>query len=278
MAQKYEYYDTGNDSSSASYADHWYSQTFTPLTAHKITSVKLLLSKKGSPGILTVSIKATSGGHPYGPDLCSGTTNGNTLPTGYPYEWREITLGAGHNLAAGTKYAIVLCALDGSYGNEAWWEMDFSSPTYARGNREWSINSGSSWTSDTNADLMFEEWGEPISAPTVSTVAADNVEQTTANPKGNVTATGGENPTRYIDYDTDSGAPYANSKDCGVGGIGVYNSNLTDLIPGTKYYYRARAVNSGGTGTGSEMTFTTESVLGSKSANMAAKMVAAGLI
>lgn len=115
-----------------------------------------------------------------------------------------------------------------------------------------------------------------VVAPTVSTVAADNIEQVAANPKGNVTATGEENPTRYIDYDIDSGAPYAYTKDCGIGGIGVYNSNLTGLIPGKKYYYRARAVNSGGTGTGSEMTFTTKSR--AVSANMAAKMIARGFI
>ncbi|GAI23016.1 unnamed protein product, partial [marine sediment metagenome] len=74
---------------------------------------------------------------------------------------------------------------------------------------------------------------------------------------GNVTNTGGENPTRYIDYGTSSGS-YPFSKNCGVGGTGYYNSSLTGLTPGEKYYFRARAVNSAGTGTGSQLTFITK--------------------
>lgn len=171
---------------------------------------------------------------------------------------------------------------------------DYLGLYYSTGDIEWSTDLGGNsyraegdWIPCTNHTFMgygpgsrlsLYGTGETWDPPTVSTVAADNIGQTTANPKGNVTATGGENPTRYIDYDIDSGAPYANSKNCGVGGVGVYNSNLIGLIPGKKYYYRARAVNSGGTGTGAEMTFTTLSALGGKTAHMAAKMVEAGLI
>ncbi len=97
-----------------------------------------------------------------------------------------------------------------------------------------------------------------VTAPTVSTLSATSVEETTANPRGQVTATGGENPTRYIEYDIDSGAPYAYSDNAGVGGTGIYNSDLTGLTPGEKYYYRAKAGNSGGTAYGSEMTFITK--------------------
>jgi len=77
----YEYYNTGDDSSTNVYNITWYAQTFTPSVAHTITSVKLLLYRTGSPGTVTVSIRATDGsGHPIGSDLCSGTTNGDTLP------------------------------------------------------------------------------------------------------------------------------------------------------------------------------------------------------
>ena len=73
------------------------------------------------PGTVTVSIRNTSAGNPSGGDLCVGTTDGDTLPTGAPYEWREITLGAGADLAAVTKYAIVVRSLSSSLANQLAW-------------------------------------------------------------------------------------------------------------------------------------------------------------
>ena len=90
----YENYNTGDDAALGIYGAIWAAQTFTVGAAgHTITSVKLLLYRYGSPGTVTVSIRATDGnGHPTGSDLTSGTTDGNTLPTGSPSELREITL------------------------------------------------------------------------------------------------------------------------------------------------------------------------------------------
>jgi len=99
-----------------------------------------------------------------------------------------------------------------------------------------------------------------INPPTVTTQDADGVTTTTATLHGNVTDTGGENPTRYFDWDTDSGEPYANTEDCGVGGTGAYEKEITGLTPGQTYYFRARAGNSGGTRTGDEKSFTTIAV------------------
>ena len=163
MATLYEYYNTGDDSRAPFYGERWRAQTFTPATAHKITSVKLKLYRLGSPGTITVGIRATDAdGHPTGADLCSGTTNGNTLPTGSPYEWREITLGAGYDLSADVKYAIVVRALDGDGDNLIYWQLDSTDPTYPGGNYEYSNTGGSSWTSRTDFDFMFEDWGEPL--------------------------------------------------------------------------------------------------------------------
>jgi hypothetical protein len=159
-ATLYQYYNTGDDAALFSYGIYWKAQTFTPSTAHTITSVKLKLYRVGSPGTVTVSIRATDGsGHPTGPDLCSGTTDGNTLTTATAGEWREITLGAGYNLNAATKYAVTFRAPSGNSSNYIAARDDATSPTYAGGNDESSSNSGSSWSSGAN-DYMFEEWGQ----------------------------------------------------------------------------------------------------------------------
>lgn len=174
MATLYEYYNTGDGSQELVYGENWTGQTFTPSIAHKITSVKLKLWRYASPGTITVSIRETDGeGHPTSGDLCSGTTDGNTLPTGSPYEWREITLGVGYDLDADTKYAIVIRAPGGSPANVAYWRCDIGDATYLGGNREVSSNSGSSWTAHSFDDHMFEDWSEV--APTEQAVGDGSV-------------------------------------------------------------------------------------------------------
>ena len=169
MATLYEYYNTGDDSARSFHDISWVAQTFTPSTAHKITSVKLKLYRVGSPGTITVGIRATDGsGHPTGEDLCSGTTDGDTLTSDSGGEWREVTLGAGYNLSASTKYAIVVRATSGDADNDGHWRADGSSPTYSGGIYEYSINSGAGWTIGPAYDLMFEDWGVEAYTKTVS--------------------------------------------------------------------------------------------------------------
>lgn len=162
MSERYEYYNTGDNTRDNVWGARWRAQTFTPSVAHKVTSVKLKLFRNVSPGFVTVSIKATDGeGHPTGIDLCSGTTDGNTLPLIAAPEWREITLGDGADLLADTKYAIVVRVLGGDEYNYIGWRAD-KTGEYAGGNWEYSNNSGSSWAALSARDFMFEEWGEPL--------------------------------------------------------------------------------------------------------------------
>jgi len=163
MSTLYEYYNTGDDGAVVSFGSRWSAQTFTPAIAHKITSVKLLLYRTGSPGTITVSIRATDAdGKPTGADLCSGITDGDTLTTDPSGEWREITLGDGYNLDADVRYAIVVRAPSSNPSNYFRWRMDTTSPSYADGSYSASKNSGSTWTLDTAKDTMFEDWGEPL--------------------------------------------------------------------------------------------------------------------
>lgn len=273
MATKYEYYDSGLDGSIGFHTVAWNAQTFTPAEAHKITSVKLQLSKTGSPGEITVSIRATSGGLPTGGDLCSGTTDGDTLTTEWPGEWREITLGDGYNLDADTKYAIVVRALEGSSSNYLNWYKDGTSPTYAGGGRCNSENSGSSWSDQSSwDDFMFEEWGEPpVSAPTVTTQAVSDIDPTTATGNGNITDTGGENcDKRGVCWNTGGNPTVADDKseETDSFGTGAFTRPMTSLSEGTKYYVKAYAHNSAGYGYGAQVDFISGKNVGSGSVSI----------
>ncbi len=163
MAEKYQYYNTGDDGNTYIRGSYWQAQTFTPAIAHRITSVKLKLWREENPGPLTVSIKATDAeGKPTGEDLCSGSIEATAITDTSPGQWYEITLGEGCILDADTKYAIVARAPGGIAGVQIQWRYDGTDPTYERGYRLYSSDSGSTWSATTNIDYMFEEWGEEI--------------------------------------------------------------------------------------------------------------------
>lgn len=101
----------------APYGSNWYCGTFTAGSTYTITSIGLRLARNGTtPGTITVSIRATSGGLPTGADLCSGTYDGSTIPTGTPV-WISITLGAGTSLSSGVTYAVIFRAPSGDSSN-----------------------------------------------------------------------------------------------------------------------------------------------------------------
>jgi len=142
------------------YGAYWRSQSFTPQSSHKITSVKLKLCRVGSPGTGTISIKATDGeGKPTGADLCSASIDGNALPTDPTL--LGFSLGAGTNLSAGTKYAIVWRFPSGDSSNYARTRHMYPG-TYAGGTAVTSSDSGATWEVVTDWDFVFQDWGESL--------------------------------------------------------------------------------------------------------------------
>lgn len=165
MADLYDYYHAWDNTQEYVWTIYWRAQSFTTSAAYTIKSVKMLMHRVGSPGMIYVKIRETSGGLPIHPDLCSGETNGNTLPVGSTNaEWREITLGAGVNLVSGKQYAIVVNVPG---GGPTVYVCPRASSTlgYPGGTNIRSNNNDASWFINEDYELLFETWGDPILPP-----------------------------------------------------------------------------------------------------------------
>jgi len=98
--------------------------------------------------------------------------------------------------------------------------------------------------------------------PVLTTNAASNIKSTTATSGGNVTSDEGFDVTaRGVCWSINNSPTIDDIKTNDGTGVGTYTSNLTGLSPGTKYYLRAYATNSEGTGYGNEVSFTTSSTI-----------------
>ena len=97
------------------------------------------------------------------------------------------------------------------------------------------------------------------STATVGTYNASNVQPTQASVSGIVSSSGNATITqRGIYYSTSDTTPDSNDSRKTVSGTtGTFSTTLTGLTPNTKYYYRAYAINSQGTGYGAVKSFTT---------------------
>lgn len=154
--------NTGNDVFVAFYGANWVAQTFQAASSYNISSVKLELYRVGSPGTITVSIRATSAGEPSGSDLTSGTFNGNNLTVDTAGEFAEFTLTP-LALVSGTTYAIVVRATAGDLSNNGN-HTGTSTDTEANGAYYTSADSGGTWTASlVMLDSMFENYGSVAS-------------------------------------------------------------------------------------------------------------------
>ncbi len=94
--------------------------------------------------------------------------------------------------------------------------------------------------------------------PTVTTTTVTSVTSSTVRSGGNVTSSGGSTVTaRGVCWSTSPNPTISNSYTTNSSGTGTFSSYVTNLTPGTTYYLRAYATNSGGTSYGTQETFTT---------------------
>ncbi len=98
--------------------------------------------------------------------------------------------------------------------------------------------------------------------PTLITTVVTSINQTSALTGGNITRDNGAQVTiRGVCWDTIAQPTVELSQKTGDGsGTGTFTSNLTNLKPDTKYYVRAFASSTAGTGYGNEINFTTSEI------------------
>jgi hypothetical protein len=94
-------------------------------------------------------------------------------------------------------------------------------------------------------------YGALPSAPAMTNgTGASNVAQTAARLNGQVTSTGGENPTVHIYWGQNDGGTtagnWAHDVNLGVKAAGAFYTDITGLSGGTIYYYRCYGASSGG--------------------------------
>lgn len=162
MANSYASYTTGMDARYTVNNETYLAQTFIPSVTNSAYSVKLRLGRYESPGAITAGIYATTGGEPVGVALCTGTTDGDTLPVDPENEIREIVFTTNPSLTAGTTYGIlIICQNAGTtYAKVAY---DSTASTYANG----TIYTGiiGSWVERADKDIYFIYYGTPAVVP-----------------------------------------------------------------------------------------------------------------
>ena len=109
-----------------------------------------------------------------------------------------------------------------------------------------------------------------LSAPTLTTVTATEVGLTSAKSGGTISSDGGAPITaKGVCWSTSAHPTIESSKTSDGTGSTAFVSNLSPLISGTTYYYRAYATNSVETAYGNELTFTTTCTAATATTNTA---------
>jgi len=116
----------------------------------------------------------------------------------------------------------------------------------AQGNN--SLHGAAQYAGFSTPDAMSDFYGwSDVVPPSVSTQNPTSVATTSMTTNGNVSSTGGENPTRGFYFGTNSSSAQNNTKySVGTGGTGAFSRSNGGLSSNTTYYNWAYACNSAG--------------------------------
>ena len=160
MALK-ESFELSDGTGASIHGTTWGMQSWTTTSTYTITAVALYCYKFGSPGNITVSIRAVDGnGKPTGADLATVTVADSVISAFPTRAWYTFTFVLSYALDDATQYAIVFRATSGS-GSHYFGPFGYGSSGYADGGFSSSSNSGSSWGAVSTAnDMDFRIYGD----------------------------------------------------------------------------------------------------------------------
>ena len=152
-------YTSGDDALLGFYDSTWVAQTFSVGDSDiSVTSIKIYVKRTGTPGEITISIKAIDeDSKPTGDDLTSGSLTYNDLITDGSTEWIVLPLTS-YTLSANTTYSLVIRTNSGDSSNKFEARIK-TTGTYSGGNSLTSSDSGSTWTSG-SSDILFDLYGD----------------------------------------------------------------------------------------------------------------------
>jgi len=231
----------------------------TTAAAGTIIPGKALASDGTSSTLVTLSVsgESTNNGTSYSYTVVANNASGNSTAsaadTGYrgigaiTYQWQRSTDDSP------TGFAVIVGGTTNPYD-------DAGGVVYPDGRYYQVVENATGAVSSQNS--TSDRGYMAADAPSVNTLVATDVEDTTATASGNITDTGGENPSiEGIQWGTLTGTYTNNITNSGNFTTGQFDIGLVGLPEGTTIYYRAEAYNiSGGWGYGSEMTFLTKPV------------------
>jgi hypothetical protein len=167
-------------------------------------------------------------------------------------------LDSGHNEIVSYNYGTsgAPLSISGSGDNSTWVEKSYTFTGYGTEARYAYVQqagiSSCMWAGYYGPH--FDDASVIIKSANLSTVtlsAATGVGQTSATVNGNVTATGGNDPSVTVYWGTTdhpgTASGWDHSSVLGTQGVAAFEKSLESLSPGTKYYFTASATNSAGT-------------------------------
>jgi len=141
-------------------SNDWAGQSFTTTTKYNLAQIELWCKKGPGSDIGTVYVEVwpvDENGHPTGQALARGTFVNTDVSEDYGWVSCDMDIFSCtyYLLSAATKYCVVVQGPTLSVPNTFIWACGGDGSGYPNGDQEWTINGGTSWTTDTTRDQLF---------------------------------------------------------------------------------------------------------------------------